>query len=179
MAEGGISLREPEARAMVQIATITGMYGDRAAIERVLGAALPEIQRSTIADDATLLWTGPDQWWVLAARERGPDLVRALEDAAAGAFAVLDLGASRSVFRLGGPMAWRVLSKGSGMDFSPRAFLPGMCVATALARLMAVIHAAEDGASFDLFVYRSFRQELREWLAEASGVLSGGGVSRR
>lgn len=165
MADAGITPHEPEARAIVQIAAIPGMGGDRAAIARVLGAALPAIQRSTVAPGVAVLWTGPDQWWALAARERGPDLVRALEDAAAGAFAILDLGASRGVFRLGGSMARRVLAKGSGMDFDPRSFPPGMCVATALARLSTVIHAAGDGENFDIFVYRSFGQELREWLA--------------
>src|SRR3990172_7163563 len=84
LAEAGISLQEPEARAMVQIAAIPGMGGERAAIERVLGADLPGIQRSTVAEGASVLWTGPDQWWVLAARERGPEVVRALEDKAAG-----------------------------------------------------------------------------------------------
>ncbi len=163
----GISVRECHPLTIVQIAMLPGIRGDRRPVEQVLGAPLPDIQRSNVASGLSVLWTGAEQWWAVGNLERGPELLQALEAAAAGAFAILDLSQSRTVLRVSGKSARRVLAKGCGVDFHLRCFPAGMSVATGLARLSAVIHAA-DPTSFDIYVYRSFGRELLDWLIEAS-----------
>lgn len=180
MAEPGLVATDRGRLSIVQIAAMPGMSGRRAAIERLLGAVLPGVQTTTSLAEMTLLWTGLEQWWVVADDRAASGVVAQLEETAAGDFAVVDLSASRTVLRLSGPSSRYVLAKGSGVDFHPRAFPPGTSVATALARLSVVIHAVGP-ESFDVYVYRSFGRELIEWLRDAGaecGISWGGSEAK-
>jgi sarcosine oxidase subunit gamma len=64
-----------------------------------------------------------------------------------------------------------VLAKGCPLDLHPRAFPPGACAQSLLAKVAVLIHLQDDdrarGPSFDVYVARSFAHYLWMWLEDA------------
>jgi sarcosine oxidase subunit gamma len=99
----------------------------------------------------------------------------ALADAHA---AIMDVSDGRVAFRLAGPSARDVLAKGCPLDLHPRAFPPGSCAQSLLAKAAVLIHLLDDaperGPNFDVYVARSFAHYSWTWLEDAGreyGVL--------
>ncbi len=73
------------------------------------------------------------------------------------------------------PCGWRdpapatVLAKGCPLDLHPRAFPPGSCAGSLLAKASVLIHLVEDEPHpvFDLYVSRSFAHYLWAWIEDA------------
>jgi sarcosine oxidase subunit gamma len=160
----GIKIAERRDLSIVQVAVIRGVVDDRAAIGTAIGAALPAPNRSAVGR-CTALWVGPGRWFVVAPG-RGA-LASELEKASGGGLAVTDLSHSRVVLRISGPKLREVLAQGCAVDLHPRAAKAGDCFVTSVARHSAVLHFVDD-ATVDLYVYRSFGQDLVEWLLEAA-----------
>jgi sarcosine oxidase subunit gamma len=144
-----------------------------AAAGRVLDLLLPSEPCTTAARDRIgALWLGPDQWLVTCP---GSEVARwhgALREALAEVHAaVTDLTDGRVAFRLAGPSARDVLAKGCPLDLHPRAFPPGRCAQSLLAKASVLIHLVEDdaepGPTFDVYVARSFAEYLWMWLEDA------------
>jgi sarcosine oxidase, subunit gamma len=144
-----------------------------AAVGRVLAVLLPS-EPYTSASRARIaaLWLGPDEWLVTCPAHDVPRLVGALREALADVHAAItDLTDGRVAFRLAGPSARDVLAKGTPLDLHPRAFAPGRCAGTLLAKASVLIHLLDDdperGASFDVYGARSFAHYLWTWLEDA------------
>ena len=64
-----------------------------------------------------------------------------------------------------------MLAKGCPLDLHPRAFTPGSCAQSLLAKADVLIHLRADdprhGPTFDLYVARSFAHYLWAWLEDA------------
>jgi sarcosine oxidase subunit gamma len=140
-----------------------------AAVEAALGAALPVTpNRAAEAGDVDVLWMGPDEWLVVAPADDRAGLIARLRAAADGHHAtVVDVSAQRTIVELSGSAAAEVLARGCALDLHPRAFGPGRCAQTALARA-GVILLARAGGAWWLFVRASFAEYLGEWLLDAS-----------
>jgi len=112
--------------------------------------------------EATLLWTGPGQWFAVSESLDARGLVGALEERLSPSDAtVSDLSHARTVVRVGGP-AWReLLAKGCPADID--ALAPGDCVASLLSHFTVIIHCVVDEHA-DVYVFRSFGASLWEWL---------------
>lgn len=160
----GVTIAERRALSIVQVSVIPGVADNRAAIEAVVGATLPAPNKSAIGR-RTALWVGPGRWFVVEAA-RGT-LAAELEKAASDNLAITDLSHSRTVLRLSGPRVRDVIAQGCAVDLHPRAAKAGDCFVTAVARHSAVLHVVDE-ATMDLYVYRSFGQDLLEWLLEAA-----------
>ena len=92
------------------------------------------------------LWLGPDQWLV-----------------------VTPSGAEgRAVIGLAGAHARDVLAKGCPLDLHPRAFGPGRCAQSTLAKALVILHQLSDRPSYDIYVERSFADYLWTWLEDAA-----------
>jgi sarcosine oxidase subunit gamma len=115
------------------------------------------------------LWLGPDEWLAV-----GPDGdERAIEQAllaAGGDVSVVDLSANRTILELTGPRARDVLMQGCSLDLHPRAFGPGRCAQTMLARAQVILEATGEDA-YAIFVRRSFATYLAGWLLDAIELL--------
>jgi len=109
-------------------------------------------------------WFGPDQWLVVAPPADATRLVRALYGVAASAVDVSDL---RAEFELAGPRAIDVLRKGCAIDLHPRAFAPGDCALTALARVRVALRQTDDRPGYRVLVERSVAPYLWDWLTDA------------
>ena len=128
-------------------------------IGELLGTPLPVVPNT---GSEAVLWLGPDQWLVFGASEQ--QLRAALGDTPGS---VVDVSANRVVFELSGPGARDVLEQGCAIDLHPRAFGPGRCAQTLLARANVVLHQVDDVPTYRLLVRPSFAGYLRLWLRDA------------
>jgi sarcosine oxidase subunit gamma len=161
----GCVIAERRSMTVVQVAEIPGIRADRSAIERLMGLALPETGKAAASGARTALWVGPRRWFVVEPG-RGR-LATGLGQTAAGSLAMTDLSHSRTVLRLSGENVFDVLAKGCAVDLHPRRVSTGDSIVTGLARHAVLLHVV-DPATVDVYVYRSFAQDLFEWLTEAA-----------
>ena len=141
----------------------------RSAVSAALGLE-PVVEPLTAARkrDVSILWLGPDEWLVVVPDRRIERIRRALRDALDGQHAaVTDVSHSRTILALSGPDAHAVLAKGCPLDFHPRAFGPGRCAQSRLARCQALIHQTSAAPAFEIYVHRSFAHYAWTWLEDA------------
>jgi sarcosine oxidase subunit gamma len=118
------------------------------------------------------LWLGPDEWLVVAPADGSVDLVSRLERAAARRHAAItDLSSSRGIFEIAGPAARDLLAAGCGLDLHPRAFGPGHCAQTLLARVPVILDQLDAAPRYRLLVRRSYARWLTDWLIDAAAGL--------
>jgi sarcosine oxidase, subunit gamma len=134
------------------------------------GAGMPSSDIS--ASGTRVLWLGPDEWLVVGPSGDTGLEARLRAAAGTGHAAVTDVSAQRTVLLVTGPRARDLLSHGCALDLHPRAFGPGRCAQTTLARAQVVLLAREDGA-FHIFVRSSFANYLAAWLLDAAGEYLG------
>jgi len=141
------------------------------ALERVLGCALPRTPNTftTSAEGIKVLWLGPDEWLAVTPEGREDGVAGDLRHAAGDGYAAVnELGSGQTVIELTGPRAREIIAKGCPLDLHPRAFGPGRCAQSRLARTLVTILQVDDAPRFELIVRRSFADYLWQWLADAS-----------
>jgi sarcosine oxidase subunit gamma len=155
---------------------LRGDPADRAfmtGIGRVLDLLLPAEPNTTATKGKiTALWLGPDQWLLTCPSDDVAFFVNTLRHTLAGSHAALvDVSDGRVALTLAGPSARDVLAKGCPLDLHPRAFKPGRCAQSLLAKADILLHLRADdapaGPTFDLHVARSFSDYLWSWLEDA------------
>ena len=135
-----------------------------------LGGALPLTPNTTAvtARGWTLLWLGPNEWLATGPAAEGAALADALRRSLDSKHhALTDVSAMYATLALSGPRAREVLMKGCRLDLHPRAFAPGACVQTALARAQMILHQTDDGPTYEITVRNSFAHYLATWLLDA------------
>jgi sarcosine oxidase subunit gamma len=155
---------------------LRGDPGDRvfmAAVGRTLDVLLPSEPNTTAArGDLVALWLGPDAWLLTCSPGEAASLIGSLRKALSDVHAAItDVSDGRVALRLAGPNARDVLAKGCPLDLHPRAFAPGSCAQSLLAKASVLLHLLDDdarrGPTFDLYVARSFAHYLFAWLEDA------------
>ncbi len=147
---------------------LRGKAGDAAfakAVKSVVKVDLPT-EPNTVAETkgVTVLWLGPDEWLLVTEKDAQAELIAKLTQAVAGLFAaVTDVSANQTVIVLAGPDARTLLAKGCPLDLHPRAFKPGQCAQTVVAKSPALIRPLAEGR-YVLIVRRSFADYLWGWL---------------
>lgn len=118
---------------------------------------------------ASILWLGPDEWLVVSETQSGEELLARLRQALQGLHAaVTEVGSGRIVYAVAGMHAREVLAKGCAIDLHPRAFGPGRCAQTLLAKAAVLLHQRAPEPAFDVYVGRSYADYLWAWLDEAA-----------
>lgn len=140
----------------------------RDAVERESGCALPLVPNTFAQSGETYLcWLGPNEWLLLCDAERKDGLLLALQGALRGLhFALTDVSSSQTVLTLAGPRARDLLAQGCPLDLHPRAFAPGRCAQSYLARAAIVLLQTAPTPAFELIVRRSFTPYLWRWLTK-------------
>jgi sarcosine oxidase subunit gamma len=136
------------------------------AVEGALGFGLP-LEPNTIAEGNGLVayWLCPDEWLVVAPGEREADLAKGLRSALSDVFsAVTETSGAQTVIVLSGPHAWDLLAKGCTLDLHPRAFGPGRCAQSLLAKAGIIIRQLDESPSYEIIVRRSFADYLWQWM---------------
>jgi sarcosine oxidase subunit gamma len=136
--------------------------------DTVLGVPVPAPNRVVTVGERAVLWLGPDEYLVVA--PDGDDL------AGLDGESVVDVSANRTTIELSGPCARDILEKGTSIDLHPRAFGPGQCAQTLLARAQVVIRQVDTahtttGPTYHVLVRGSFAPYLADWLVDASKEL--------
>ncbi len=147
---------------------------DSALVDRLgsaLGVALPLAPNTAGADangSRRVLWLSPDEWLILAPDGSASAIEASLRVAMDGSrAAVVDVSANRAILRLAGPGAREILEGGCSIDLHPRAFGPGQCAQTTLARTPIVILQVSTEPDYRLLVRPSFAAYLATWLLDA------------
>jgi sarcosine oxidase, subunit gamma len=139
------------------------------AVETTLGIALP-IAPNTFAEGAgaTVYWLGPDEWLIVTSRESEVSIARDLRSALAGLHAaVTKVSGGQTAIVLHGRAARDVLAKGCPLDLHPRAFGPGRCAQSHLAKAPILVRQVDADPTFEIIVRRSFADYLWLWLTDA------------
>ncbi|MFJ9562415.1 sarcosine oxidase subunit gamma [Streptomyces fuscichromogenes] len=141
------------------------------AVGLVLGLQLP-LEPDTVvhAGELTALWLGPDEWLVVGRPGTERDLESRIRTAAGDEpVAVTDVSAQRTTLLVSGPRARDLLAHGCALDLHPRAFGPGRCAQTTLARAQVTLVARDESRSgFWVLVRSSFAGYLVDWLLDAA-----------
>ena len=159
-------LRELVAPLLLNLRGDAGAEAFTSAVTGVLGVAPPAEPNAVGASgEISVLWLGPDEWLIAAPAEGGTELMERLASSLAGLHhSLIDASAGRVVLELGGPEARAVLAQGMGLDLRPRAFGPGRCAQTALARVPIILQQIDPTPRYRIFVRASFAPYVSEWL---------------
>lgn len=164
----GVALKEIPHLAQITLRGDPGNADFLAAVRSALGFDLP-LKANTVAasGDLSALWLGPDEWLVVGAPDSEADLTARLNAALKERHAsVVDVTANRTVLDLSGPSARAVLEKACSLDLRSRAFKPGQCAQTNLARTVGILELMQGGA-WRIYVRNSFAVYLADWLLDA------------
>jgi sarcosine oxidase subunit gamma len=114
-----------------------------------------------------VLWLGPDEWLVVAAPGTAAAVVAEVGQALAGLHhSVVDVSANRTVVELTGDGRLELLAEGCALDLHPRAWRPGHCAQTLLARVPVLLQERDHATR--VFVRSSYAAHLAGWLAWTS-----------
>ena len=166
----GVTLAERSARARFNLRLDAENAEALTAAGAVLGGSLPRTPNTAAStiNGWTLLWLGPDEWLVSGPADEGAALEDALRARLDGKHhALTDVSAMYATLALSGPRSREALMKGCRLDLHPRAFAPGACVQTALARANMILHQTDDAPSYEITVRNSFAHYLATWLLDA------------
>ncbi len=156
---------------------LRGDPGDTAFMDAVTEAigATPPVTANTVATAGknSILWLGPDEWLVVTPEGKQGQAESALRTELEGQHvSIVDTTDARTTIRLHGANARNVLMKGCPLDLHPRAFAPGQCAQSILAKADALIHQLDDAPTYDIYVLCSFSRYLWDWLADAAKEFS-------
>lgn len=177
-------LREVPFRSMLDVRLAPDQPEALERLDRALGVSFPRTPGTLVQavdGDVAVWWLGPEWWLVVTApglAEETEDALRAALDPAPGS--VADVSDWRTTLELGGPLVRELLLTGCALDLHPRAFPPGSCAQTLLARSPITIGwpRPSDGANsdtdgdngpvFELLVRTSYGPYLADWLLDAT-----------
>ena len=166
--DGVVSIGELPASEQVDLRGSADDQAFVAAVQGVLGLSLPPANSFASRDDLDALWLGPDEWLIVRPEGSGAAVAGPLQAALGGQHAaVTDVSAARIVLELDGPKAGEVLAKGCSLDLHPRAFTPGRCAQTLLARAQVIIQQTDQAPTYRLYVRPSYAAYLVSWLMDA------------
>lgn len=156
---------------------LRGDSGDQAFVDAVKEAcgAAPPADANTVATAGRneILWLGPDEWLVATPEGKQGKMEAVLNTALKGQHvSIVDTSDTRTMIRIHGAHARDVLMKGCPLDLHPRAFGPGQCAQTLVAKADVLIHQRDDEPAYDIYVLCSFSRYLWDWLVDAAKEFS-------
>ena len=143
------------------------------ALSGAFGVSLPTACRATRKGDTAVLWTGPDEFWIVTSDDAHAALADKLGKALSGIHhQVTDVSSYYTAIDLAGPKAREMLMKLTTLDMDRSAFTEGQVAGSNFGAAQATLWQngaddAEGGPVFRLFVRRSMADYLWCLLAEA------------
>ncbi|RUW98920.1 sarcosine oxidase subunit gamma [Mesorhizobium sp. M8A.F.Ca.ET.208.01.1.1] len=160
--DAGVSLTEIRNLDLVQVMARRGKAAEMAeAAKARFGVAAPETPNAVGAADATLIWSGPDQF--LALSTGGKHSIEALAPGFTGSASLSDQSHARVLISISGAKARIMLAKLSSIDLHPDVFGVGAAAATSMDHTSVTLWrgADRDGqAVFNLLVFATFAESL-------------------
>ena len=161
--DAGVALTEIRNFDLVQVMARRGKAADMAkAAKGRFGAAAPDRPRAIGTADATLIWSGPDQFFVLS--KGGKHTIEALASAFAVSASLSDQSHARVLIGISGAKARTMLAKLSSIDLHPDAFAVGAAAATSMDHTSVTLWRGNDRADglavFNILVFATFAESL-------------------
>ncbi|MDX8524291.1 sarcosine oxidase subunit gamma family protein [Mesorhizobium sp. MSK_1335] len=160
--EAGVSLTEIRNVDLIQVMARRGKGGEMAkAAKARFGVAAPETPQAVGAADATLIWSGPDQFFVLS--KGGKNGMDALAPAFAASASLSDQSHARALISVSGDQARTMLGKLSSIDLHPEVFAVGSAAATSMDHTSVALWRGNDRngqAVFNLLAFATFAESL-------------------
>ncbi|ESZ51383.1 sarcosine oxidase subunit gamma [Mesorhizobium sp. L2C054A000] len=158
--DAGVSLTEIRNFDLVQVMARRGKAGDLAEADARFGVAAPETPKAGGTADATLIWSGPDQFFVLSKGGRTEVLAQTFASSAS----LSDQSHARVLISICGLKARAMLAKLSSIDLHPDAFPVGAAAATSMDHTSVTLWRGGDQADgqavFNLLVFATFAESL-------------------
>lgn len=170
--DAGVALAEINDFSLVQVMARRGQVANVAkAAKKAWGVLPPEKPAAVVGKGATLIWTGPDQFFVLSAGSV-PDPVPPLASIFDGAASLSDQSGGRCLIRLSGGKVRDALAKVSSVDLHDTVFPVGAAAATSIDHTGVNLWRGSDAANgnpvYSLLVFTSFADSLWHTLADAA-----------
>ncbi|MCK1496710.1 sarcosine oxidase subunit gamma family protein [Bradyrhizobium sp. 188] len=157
--------------ATLQLATLIATShasGLQRLTSQLIGLHPPQTASAVLTYTHGLVWSGPDQWLLIARQREGfSDLLRLLSDEVA----VSDQSHARAAMCVSGPRAREVLAKGAMIDLHPKVFPVGATALTSFAHIGVQLWRRQDGADgpvFEILVPRSMTGSYWSWFAASA-----------
>jgi heterotetrameric sarcosine oxidase gamma subunit len=161
--DAGVSLTEIRNFDLVQVMSRRGKAADMATAAKArFGVAAPETPKAVQAPDATLIWSGPDQFFVLS--KGGKHGIGALGQTFAQSASLSDQSHARVLISISGAKARAMLAKLSSIDLHADAFAIGAAAATSMDHTSVTLWRGNDRADgqavFNVLVFATFAESL-------------------
>jgi len=161
--EAGVALTEIRNFDLVQVMARRGKAAEMAkAAKASFGVAAPETPKAVGTANATLIWSGPDQFFVLS--KGGKHTLESLAPAFAGSASLSDQSHARALISVSGDKARAMLAKLSSIDLHPDMFAVGAAAATSIDHTSVTLWRGADRADgqavFNLLVFATFAESL-------------------
>lgn len=130
-------------------------------------AALPVPNRFVETPLGDCFWLGPHEWLLVGPPSSRAQTLEALERAVGPEDgAAVDVSASRVLFELHGPGARDVLASCCALDLHRRAFEPGKCAQTLLAKAPLLLAQLDEAPTYRILVRPSLAAYVASWLED-------------
>jgi heterotetrameric sarcosine oxidase gamma subunit len=171
--EAGVFLAELTGFSLVQVMARRGRWADTAkAAKAHYGVAAPDRPTALFGKQATLVWSGPDQFFALTPADGLADPLAPLRGVFAGIASLSDQSGGRCLIRISGARARDALAKVSSLDFHDTVFPVGTAAATSIDHTNVGLWRAADAADgspvYHLLVFTSFADSLWHTILDAA-----------
>ncbi|MER9583406.1 sarcosine oxidase subunit gamma family protein [Mesorhizobium sp. M0276] len=169
--EAGVWLTEIRNFDLIQVMARRGQAAElaRAAMAR-FGVAAPDVPKAIQAQDATLIWSGPDQFFVLS--KGGRHTMQTLAPSLSGPASLSDQSHARAMISISGAKARMMLAKLSSIDLHAGVFPIGAAAATSMDHTSVTLWRGGDRpdgqAVFNLLVFATFAESLWGTMLDAA-----------
>jgi sarcosine oxidase subunit gamma len=161
--DAGVSLTESRNFDLVQVMARRGKAAEMTKTAKArFGVAAPETPKAVQSSDATLIWSGPDQFFVLS--KGGKHGVEALGQTFTHSASLSDQSHARVLISISGAKARAMLAKLSSIDLHPASFPVGAAAATSMDHTSVTLWRGGDRpdeqAVFNVLVFATFAESL-------------------
>ncbi|MBZ9771835.1 sarcosine oxidase subunit gamma [Mesorhizobium sp. CO1-1-8] len=168
--EAGVSLTEIRNFDLVQVMARRGKAADLAkAAKARFGVAPPDAPTAIGAADATLIWSGADQFFVLS--KGGKHAMDTLAPALSGSASLSDQSHARALISVSGIQARAMLAKLSSIDLHAASFPIGAAAATLMDHTSVTLWRGGDRPDgqvvFNILVFATFAESLWHTMLDA------------
>lgn len=169
--EAGVSLTEIRDFDLIQVMARRGQAAELAkAAKARFGLAAPDAPKAVQTHDAMLVWSGPDQFFVLSTG--GKHTMQTLAPALSGPASLSDQSHARALIHIAGSKARIMLAKLSSIDLHPDVFPIGSAAATSMDHTSVTLWRGDDRpdgqAVFNLLVFATFAESLWHTMLDAA-----------
>lgn len=165
---GGVHLSERKLLGHLTLRCNPNNTDQLAAVERVLGVALPLQPLTSIEKgDYSIRWMSPDEWLILVPGLETFAIETAFRDEMPGHYSLVNSSGGSTVLEISGDNVIELLQKSTPVDLHLSVFPVGKVVSTMFAKTTTTLRRLDENR-FELVVRRSFSDYVWLWIQDAS-----------